>query len=317
MPKKIVPGKAKMEYKELKPEDLRWRCDPKIFEFDSTQELIPIEGIIGQERALRSLKLGIDLHSPGYNIYIAGLSGTGKATTVKQMLETLSTDCPPLKDYAYVNNFKDEDRPILITFPVGKAKLFKQDLNSSINLLKEKIPQALEKEFYTNQRKKLVEEYTLKEQQLLNSFSKKIEPENFSLGQVKIGEFSRPDIFPIIDDKPVPLYQLEEKVKEGKISQQQSDEILKKYNEHQEDLQVLFRKGLKISQEFQDKLLQLEKNSIKIVVRGILDNLKEKYNDPKISEYISQVEKNILNNSQVFKGGKPDTNSGWICYRLF
>jgi len=307
MPKKTASKKAKIKYKELKPEDLRWRCDPKIFEFDSTQELLPIEGIIGQERALRSLKLGIDLHSPGYNIYIAGLSGTGKATTVKQMLETLSSDFPPLKDYAYVNNFKNEDLPLLLTFPVGKAKLFKQDLNSSINLLKEKIPQALEKEFYTNQRKKLVEEYTSKEQQLLNSFSKKIKPENFSLGQVKIGEFSRPDLFPIIDDKPIPLFQLEEKVKEGRISQEQSNEILKKYNEHQGDLQVLFRKGLKISQEFQEKLSNLEKNSIKIVVCGILDNLKEKYDDPKISDYISQVEENVLNNSHVFKGIKPET----------
>ncbi|MGE5798239.1 MAG: AAA family ATPase, partial [Ignavibacteria bacterium] len=307
MPKKKALKKRIKNYKELRPEDLRWRCDPKIFEFDSTGELMPIEGIIGQERALRALKLGIDLHSPGYNIYIAGLSGTGKATTVKQMLETLSADCPPLQDYAYVNNFKDDDRPLLLNFGVGKAKLFKLDLSSAINLLKEKIPQALEREFYTNQRKKLVEEYTSKEQQLLNTFSKKIEPENFSLGQVKVGEFSRPDIFPIIDDKPVPLFQLDEKVKEGKITQEQSEQILKKYNEHQEDLQVLFRKGLKISQEFQNKLQNLEKNSIKIVVCGILDNLKEKYEDPKVSGYISHVEEHILNNIQIFKGVKPET----------
>jgi ATP-dependent Lon protease len=306
MPKKKALKKRNKKFKELKPEDLRWRCDPKIFEFDSTGELMPIEGIIGQERALRALKLGIDLHSPGYNIYIAGLSGTGKATTVKQMLETLSTDCPPLQDYAYVNNFKDDDRPLLLNFAVGKAKLFKLDFSSSINLLKEKIPQTLEKEFYTNQRKKLVEEYTSKEQQLLSTFSKKIEPENFSLGQVKVGEFSRPDIFPIIDDKPVPLFQLDEKVKEGRITQQQSEQILKKYNEHQEDLQILFRKGLKISQEFQDKLQNLEKNSIKIVVCGILDNLKEKYDDPKVSGYISQVEEHVLNNIQAFKGVKPE-----------
>jgi len=306
MPKKTALKKRNKKFKELEPEDLRWRCDPKIFEFDSTGELMPIEGIIGQERALRALKLGIDLHSPGYNIYIAGLSGTGKATTIKQMLETLSAGCPPLQDYAYVNNFKDDDRPLLLNFAVGKAKLFKMDFSSSINLLKEKIPQALEKEFYTKQRKKLVEEYTSKEQQLLNTFSKKIEPENFSLGQVKVGDFSRPDIFPIIDDKPVPLFQLDEKVKEGRITQQQSEQILKKYNEHQEDLQILFRKGLKISQEFQDKLQNLEKNSIKIVVCGILDNLKEKYDDPKVSSYISQVKEHVLNNIQAFKEVKPE-----------
>jgi Cdc6-like AAA superfamily ATPase len=97
---------------ELKPEDLRWRCDPDLFEFDSTESVKPMEGILGQERALKALKIGVDLRSPGYNIYIAGLSGTGKATTVKKILETISSQCPPLSDYAYVNNFKDPDRPV-------------------------------------------------------------------------------------------------------------------------------------------------------------------------------------------------------------
>ena len=75
----------------LKPEDLRWRCNPELFQFDSTEDLKPIEGILGQERALKALKIGVDLRKPGYNIYIAGLSGTGKATTVKKILETISS----------------------------------------------------------------------------------------------------------------------------------------------------------------------------------------------------------------------------------
>jgi len=76
------------------------------------------------------------MRSPGYNIFIAGMSGSGKATTVKQMLETIGADCPPLYDYAYVNNFKDPDRPILLTFPKGKAKLFRKHLLRSIEIQK-------------------------------------------------------------------------------------------------------------------------------------------------------------------------------------
>ena len=37
--------------KELKPEELRWNCDPEVFETESTTNLKPIEGIVGQERA--------------------------------------------------------------------------------------------------------------------------------------------------------------------------------------------------------------------------------------------------------------------------
>jgi len=302
----LIQKSSLIKKKELKPEDLRWKCDPNIFEFDSTEELKPIEGILGQERALRAIRLGVDLRAPGYNIYIAGLSGTGKATTVKKMLETIGSNCPQLNDYAYVNNFKDPDRPILLMFICGKAKQFKQDLSHAINMLKERIPQTLESESYTNMKKKLLNDYHQKEQQLINAFNEKLGKEHFSLGQIKEGEFARPEIFPIIDEKPVPMYQLEEKIQEGKISKEDTEEIIKKYNEHQEELHSIIKKGLRISQEFQEKLAELERNSSEIVVDSLIANLKEKYNDLKIVDYLNQVEESILQNIQVFKGIKPE-----------
>lgn len=56
MPKQKAP-----KTKELKPEELRWYCDPNTFEFDSTTKVKPIEGVVGQERAIKALKLGVDM----------------------------------------------------------------------------------------------------------------------------------------------------------------------------------------------------------------------------------------------------------------
>ncbi|MHB1687090.1 MAG: Lon protease family protein [Ignavibacteriaceae bacterium] len=290
---------------ELKPVDLRWRCNPEIFSFDSTSDIEPIEGILGQERALKAIKLGVDLRGPGYNIFIAGLSGTGKATTVKKMLETISDNCPPLYDFAYVNNFKDEDRPILLTFPIGKAKIFKQDFASVIDLLKIKIPQALENDTYLNRRQKIISHYNEKEQALMTAFDENLRKKNFSLGQVKVGETARPDIFPIIDQKPVPIYQLEEFVKQGKITNQAAKDIIKKYNVHQQELHGLFKKSLTLNQEFQKRLAGLEQETAEVVVKGVIENLKEKYQEEKIVNYLTQTEGNILGSIQIFKGTKP------------
>jgi len=297
---------TKPKLNELKPSDLRWRCNPGVFAFDSTTDLEPIEGIIGQERALKALKLGVELKSPGYNIFIAGLSGTGKATTVKKMLETINANCPPLYDYAFVNNFKDSDRPILLTFPLGKAKVFKQDLCSTIDILKKKIPQTLESESYVVRKKKIISLYNEKEQTLMGAFEEKLKQEHFSLGQVKVDETARPDVFPIVDNKPVPIYQLDEFIKQGKLSEDDAKEILKKYNSYQQDLHSLFKKGLKISEEFQEKLSKLERDTAEIVVKGTFENLKEKYTSEMVLEYINEVEENILNNIQIFKGIKPE-----------
>lgn len=303
------------KHSELKPEDLRWRCNPDIFEFDSTIDVKPLEGILGQERALKAIKLGVDLKSPGYNIFITGLSGTGKATTVKKMLETISDDCPSLFDYSYVNNFKDPDRPTLLVFEKGKAKLFKQELNSAILLLKEKIPQALENDHYQNRKKKISVDYAEEEQKLLQSFNEKMRKENFSLGQIKVGETARPDIFPIIDGAAVPVYQIEELIKQGKLTKEQGQDIFIKYNSHQGELQELFKSGLKLSQKFQEKLFALEKQATEIVVKAVISNLKDNYTDLNILDFLNSVEVNILENIQVFKGLKPEgeaTEEGFI-----
>lgn len=300
---------------ELSPEDLRWKCDPEILEFDSTGDLKPIEGILGQERALKAIRLGVEMRAPGYNIFIAGMSGSGKATTVKQVLETIGADCPPLYDYAYVNNFKDNDRPTLLTFPKGKAKVFRKNLSHAIEILKIKIPQALESEDYLERKKIIVSDYTQREQVLMQEFDAKMRKVGFSLGQVRMGDVARPDILPMVKDKPVPVFQLNEQIEQGNITQDEAQELVKKYNDHQHELQLLFKKGLKTSEEFQDKLQALERGSIVNVVKGIIDNLQEKYKEPKVFEYLEEVEKNILENIQAFKGAKPlgeTTNEGFI-----
>ncbi|MEJ2492875.1 MAG: AAA family ATPase [Ignavibacteriaceae bacterium] len=308
------PPKAK-KHKELKPQDLRWKCDPDVFQFTSTSDIEPIEGILGQERALKALKLGVELRAPGYNIYIAGLSGSGKATSIKQILEKMSSECPDLYDYAYVNNFQYDDRPILLTFPKGKAKYFKRALSSTINILKQKIPQTLESENYIQKKKNIMTEYSKMEEELMSGFDSELRKKGFALGQIKIGEIARPDILPLINDEQVPIFQLEQKVKDGIITQDQAKEIVKKYNENQEELQLLFKKGLKISQEFQKKLGDLEKEAVKDVVKAVMENLKENYSQPKVNYYLSQVENNILENIQIFKGTKPQgesTNEGLL-----
>ncbi len=298
--------KKTLRFKELSVNDLRWNCDCGQFEFESTQQLEPIEGIIGQERALKALKLGVDLRSPGYNIYIAGLSGSGKITTVKQILEKLSSNCPAIKDYAYVNNFSNRDMPILLTFPPGKAKLFKQDLSQTINLLRKQIPLTLESDSYIQRKKNLIQKYNQKEQELMKSFQDKIKKDNFALGQVKIGEVVRPDILPVIDQKAISIHQLEELIGEGKISKKEAGEFYNKYSAYQEELQKIFRKGLAISQEFQVKLNELETEAASAIIEGVLDNLKEKYSDSKIINYLDCVEKSILENIQIFKSDKTE-----------
>ncbi|MFC1933654.1 hypothetical protein ACFLWC_01390 [Chloroflexota bacterium] len=47
--------------KKLTAEQVRQRCDPTLFECNSTEDLEPMQGIIGQDRALSALKFGLNI----------------------------------------------------------------------------------------------------------------------------------------------------------------------------------------------------------------------------------------------------------------
>jgi ATP-dependent Lon protease len=295
------------KHKELKPEDLKLKCDPEKFNFESTSNVKPIEGIVGQERALKALKLGVDLRSPGYNIFITGLSGTGKATSVKKMLQEISPAYPAISDYAYVNNFEDTDKPILLVLPAGYAKKFRKDLSASIKFLQENIPLVLEADLFVRSKKKLIADFNKKQQSLKNEFEEKLRKDEFTLGQVKVGEIPRPEIFAVIEDQPVFIGQIDEFVNSKKITKKKANQIVKKYADYQEELQSIFKQGLKLGSEFQEKILDLEKNSVKDVVEVTIAELRSKYLNEKVNNYLDQVVDSVLDNLDVFKGQRPST----------
>ncbi len=302
-----MPLKKASKPTELNPEELRWVCDPEIFEFETTSHLKPIEGIVGQERALKALKLGVELKSPGYNIFVTGLSGTGKFTSIKSVLESISPDCSQLKDYAYVNNFKDRDRPTLLEFPAGKAVEFKEALYKAIKFLQEKIPLFLSNDPFISQKKKLLEEFGTSQSAIMNEFEEKLKKDNFTLGQVKVGELTRPEILAVIENEPVFMQQLGEYVKGDKITKAQADDFIKKYSSYQEELAKVFKQSLKLSQTYQEKITELEKSFVANVIHITMDEIKKEHKSEKIINYLEEVEEDILSNLEIFKGQKPAT----------
>jgi len=291
--------------KKLKPEELKWTCDPSVFDFETTNDVKPIEGIVGQERALKALRVGVDLKSPGYNIFITGLSGTGKFSTIKMMLEAIASDCENLRDYAYVNNFGDEDRPMLLQFPAGQAVKFKRDLANTIKFFQEKIPQLLEAEPFISQKKKIISEFGIKQQAIMSVFEEKLKKDNFTLGQVKDGEMIRPEIFAVFNNSPISMYQLGELVKTEQITSEMRERIINKYASYQDELQLVFRNSLKHTQDFQEKLVQLESDFVSGLIAVSIDEIKKKYHNARVTKYMQKVEDNIIQNLDVFKGKRP------------
>ena len=101
--------------------ELRWRCDPALLDFATTNDVAPIQEIVGQDAAVESLRFGLAIDAPGQNIFVRGIAGTGRLSAVQHLLHNLGTPQRKQPDRCYVHDFEDKSRPRLIRLPRGRG----------------------------------------------------------------------------------------------------------------------------------------------------------------------------------------------------
>ena len=289
------------KYPEVPVEKLRWRCLPESLSFETTAEIQPSMEIIGQERALKSIRLGLELDSLGYNIFIVGLVGTGRNTTIKSLLEEIDKAGKIPDDLCYVNNFKDPDQPRCICLTAGKGKVFKKDMEDLIESLKKKVPLVFEGEDYQKQRRELVEKHREREKGMVKEFEARAKKEGFAVVQVQVGPFTRPDVVPMVAGNAMPLDQLENLVDQGQFPKESFELMKTKYSQLVTEMEQVLKETRKVEKIIQEEMATLDKAAISHLVVGATEDIREKYKQPKIQAYLDEVKDSILENPGRFQ----------------
>jgi predicted ATP-dependent protease len=286
---------------ELPTSKLRWKCELSRIPFETTAQAELREGFIGQERALRALKMGVELSAPGYNVFVCGLAGTSRGGTIARMIEELHPGTKVSLDRCYVNNFKIVDRPRLLSLPRGHANGFKKDMQAGIDFLRRRIPQVFEGEPFQRQKGRIVERFTVREKELMDDFTRRIAREQFALGHMQVGAVALPEIFPVLEGQMVPIEDISKMVHEGKLDAPVAEDIERKYEQFRQEFTVVYRKTLTLSRELASELSYLEQEAASVLVDGVIEELKEKYPGTGVSEYLEEVRHHLLDNLDPFK----------------
>src|SRR2546422_5980919 len=286
---------------ELPPEKLRWRCDSARIPFATTAQAEPREGVIGQERALRAVKMGVELSAPGYNMFVCGLAGTSRGGMISRMIEEIQPATKASLDRCYVHNFKNPDRPRLLALPRGQANPFKKDVQSGIEFLRRRIPQVFEGEPFQRQKGRIVDRFTVREKELMDDFTRRIARDQFALGNMQVGAVALPEIFPVLEGQMVPIEDVTKLVHEGKLEAPVAEEIERKYEMFRQEFTVVYRKTLTLSRELASELSYLEQEAASVLVDGVIEELKEKYPGTSVAEYLEEVRHHLLDNLDPFK----------------
>lgn len=278
--------------KPLAPHQLYTACSLEQFDFDTTETLDDLKAVIGQDRAIQALHLGVNIQHDGYNLFVLGPTGVGKHTVVREYLEKQSRirEMPP--DWVYVNNFDKPSEPIAISLTHEHATIFRNDMHQLVEDLCSAIPSAFE-----------TDEYHLRLQEIDDDLKKTIEsafstlndeadasnmrllrtPHGFAFAPVKNNEVIKPKEF---DALP-------------KEEQQQIEDTI---NVLEEKLTAILRMQPQWQREARNKIKELNRQIVMFASGHLIDDLKIKYQNHKvILTYLEAVQQDVINNLQNFR----------------
>ena len=296
---------------ELPPEKLAWRLDLDKISFDTSDGFETIQEIIGQERALNAIKTGLAIKSPGYNIFVTGLAGTGRTTTIKKLLEKLKEEGETPDDLLYVHNFKKPDEPKLIVLPPGKGRDFRDSMERLIDMLKTNIPELLKSDYYKDRKSEIVESAQKEQKDILKKFEGEVAEKGFSVVQVQVGILTKPELVPVMDGKPTPFTKLESLVREDKFSRDKLEEMKKEYDKLSQKMEEVLSQIKDIEEDMRKKLKAWDEESITPIINGSIKEIKEEFDHPKISDHLDEVEKSLIQKIDIFKNKEKKSASRW------
>jgi len=282
---------------ELPPESLRKECDPRVMRCKTTQELVPLSEIIGQERAVRALKFGLGIRDQGFNIYVAGFPGTGRKTAVKNFVEEIARVEPVPPDWCYVNNFANQYEPKAIQLPAGRGKAFQGDVKNLIESIRTTLPKAFESDDYAARREATIRGLERQRKELIDKLNAKAQQEGFIIQSTPIGLL----LIPVINGKPLKEEEL------LSLPQKTKDLIQEKRERLESELRNTMRQFLDMERKIREELKKLNRDVALYAIGNLVEDLIEKYKAmSEITAYLKDMQNDILDNiAQFVKRGEP------------
>jgi len=290
---------------EVPVEKLSWKCDPALLKFKSTKELASLGEFIGQDRAIKSIEFGLNMDMDGYNIYVAGLSGTGKTTVVKSYIEKLIREKESRgevfkpDDWCYLYNFKETDRPLVARLPQGNARVFKTQISDLLTKTREELKRAFSSEDYKNQKKQVMEEAQREQHKLFEDIQKRARKQDFYLQMSQAG----PSLIPLVDNRP-----MEDKEylalgdRERRLLERKRRHLLKRF-------QSSFEKALGSRDRILEKIQKKDQEIGEFIISHLFAPLFASHpEDGKVGQYLLGLKQYTLDNLDLFKEAEEAVN---------
>lgn len=275
----------------LPPEKLRLICAPEQFEFVTTADLEPNTTIIGQPRGTRSIEFGIGIRSQGYNIYVLGPMGTGRATAIERFLQARTRHEPTPKDWVYVHNFSVPHQPRGLDLPPGQGVVFQERMSRLIADLRLDLPQAFTTDSYREAVEDLRRLLDTRRHELLQGLRQTAVTQGFDLLNTPAGL----SMAPVRNGQVLTARELQ------RLSLAEREALEKTQQALDKELETTLRQIHQLEAEARQQVRQMDREVAETAVRHHFETLRALYQDhEEVLLYLEEVHQDVLNQIDDF-----------------
>jgi lon-related putative ATP-dependent protease len=277
--------------KPLAAERLYRYTDLSSLAFLTTAELQPIDGLVGQARAVEAIRFGTQVGKAGFNLFVIGPNGARMQDAVKAMLAAEVAGKPGPSDWVYVHNFIDADRPIAIELPSGRARDFHDAMHKLIDDLKSALPAVFQSEDFQTRQGSIDESFQKRQSEAFSALRDKAAEKDIALLRTPLG-FA---LAPTKDGQVVPPDEFATWPEAKRHEVQAAIEALEK------DLEHIIRQIPRWETQRRDEVRQLSRDTAKYAVDQLIEDAKEAFNDiPRVVQHIETVRADLVENVGMF-----------------
>jgi lon-related putative ATP-dependent protease len=285
---------ARSAARELAPEELRRRLDPDTLRFETTAEVEPLVGTIGQPRALDAIEYGLETPTAGFNLFVAGPAGSGRRTTVLDYLSTVAPTRPTASDWVYVNNFRNPDRPRAIRLPAGRGGELARAMDEFLEAVQREIRRAFESEDYERRRRETVGEIQEQRHALDEELEHFAGEREYALKATVTGVVT----VPLLQGEPLTVEAFEQLPAEDQ-------ERIKRAGKEIEERTARYAHQLhQLEKEATRRLAELERNVALFATGPLFRDLEERFRgEREVLAYLEEVKRELLASLSDFRDG--------------